>query len=406
MKKKAVLIILDGAGDRANKELGYKTPLQYAKTPNLDKLARISMVGLMDPIAPGIRAGSDTAHLNLLGYNPYEVYTGRGPFEAAGLDMDVKPGDIAFRCNFATVDDNLVVLDRRAGRIKEGTHELAEALDGMKIGDVQFFVKEGVEHRAALVMRGPNLSSAVSDVDPHETGSKIHNAKPLKNHANKTAKLLNEFVKRSYDILKDHPVNKEREKKGLMPANILLPRGAGMAPHLDNFEKKYGLKAACVVGIPLIKGICKLAGICSINVKGATGGYDTDMMAKMDATLNALKDHDFILMNIKATDLAGHDMNPKKKVEVIERMDKSIGYLFENLPKNTVLVITADHSTPCTVGDHSGDPVPIMIYSPDSRHEGEEFNEVSVARGSLRICGSDLMKVILNVTDRAKKFGA
>ena len=178
-KRKAVLIILDGVGDRANPQLDYKTPLQYAKTPNLDRIAKKSVVGLMDPIAPGIRAGSDTSHLNILGYDPYKVYTGRGPFEAAGLDMDLEPGDIAFRCNFATVDENLVVVDRRAGRIKEGTEELLKEIDGMVIEDVKIFVKPGVEHRAALVLRGPGLSPEVSDVDPHDIGVKIHEAKPL-----------------------------------------------------------------------------------------------------------------------------------------------------------------------------------------------------------------------------------
>ncbi len=406
MGKKAVLIILDGVGDRANKELRYKTPLQYANTPNLDRIARESIIGLMDPIAPGIRAGSDTSHLNLLGYDPYRYYTGRGPFEAAGLDMEVKPGDIAFRCNFATVNDDLIVIDRRAGRIKGGTRELVSELNGLKIEDVEFLVKEGVEHRAAMIMRGSNLSPYVSDVDPHETGKKIHRARALKPEAEKTAKLLNEFVMKSYEILKNHPINVERKKKGLKPANILLPRGAGMAPHLESFEKKYGFKAACVVGIPLIRGICRLAGIKPIDVKGATGGYDTDMVAKMDAVLRALEEYDFVLVNIKAPDIAGHDMNPEKKVEVIERIDDAVGHLFSNLPEDVVLVITADHSTPCTVGDHSGDPVPIMIHSSDSRREGYEFNEISAAKGSLRIKGSELMDIILNMTNRAEKFGA
>ncbi|EDY34577.1 2,3-bisphosphoglycerate-independent phosphoglycerate mutase, archaeal form subfamily [Aciduliprofundum boonei T469] len=407
-KKKALLIILDGLGDRAIRELGFKTPLQFAETPHLDKIARMSMVGLMDPIAPGIRAGSDTSHLNLLGYDPYKVYTGRGPFEAAGLDMDIEPGDVAFRCNFATVDENLVVVDRRAGRIKEGTHELVSAINGIKIEDVEIFVKEGVEHRAALVLRGSGLSPYVSDVDPHDTGLKIHEAKPLKPEAEKTARILNEFVKRAYEILKEHPVNKEREKKGLKPANILLPRGAGMAPHLENFVKKYNMKAACVVGTPLIRGICKLAGIHPIDFPGATGSYDTDMEGKIREAIKALAkdDYEFVLVNIKATDIAGHDMLPRKKVEVIERIDEAMGYLLEILPEDIVVVITADHSTPCSVGDHSGDAVPIMIYAEDSRAEGSEFNEVACAKGSLRIRGSDLMQMILNATNRADKFGA
>ncbi len=406
MPRKALLVILDGAGDRANRELDYKTPLQYARTPNLDSLARKSMVGLMDPIAPGIRAGSDTSHLNILGYDPYKVYTGRGPFEAAGLDMELEPGDIAFRCNFATVDDNLVVKDRRAGRIKEGTHELAQALNGLKIEDVEFFVKEGVEHRAALVMRGPGLIPFVSDVDPHGTGLKIHDAMPLKEEAEKTARLLNLFVRKSYEILKEHPVNKEREKEGLLPANILLPRGAGMAPHMEKFSAKYRMKGACVVGTPLIRGICKMAGIEPIDFPGATGSYDTDMKGKFRHAVEALKTHDFVLVNIKAPDIAGHDMLPKKKVEVMERIDEAVGYLLKILPEDVALIITADHSTPCTVGDHSGDPVPILVYASDSRREGTEFNEIACARGSLRIKGSDIMSIVLNITNRAEKFGA
>ncbi len=407
-RRKALLIILDGLGDRAIKELGYKTPLQFAETPHLDKIARMSVVGLMDPIAPGIRAGSDTSHLNLLGYDPYEVYTGRGPFEAAGLDMDVEPGDVAFRCNFATVDDELVVRDRRAGRIKEGTHELAEALNGMKIEDVEFFVKEGVEHRAALIMRGPGLSPHIGDVDPHEVGRKIHRANALVPEAEKTARLLNEFVMRAHKILKEHPVNKEREKEGLKPANILLPRGAGMAPHLENFHEKWGMRAACVVGTPLIRGICKIAGMDPIDSPKFTGSYDTDMEGKIRYAIEALekRNYDFVLVNIKAPDIAGHDMEPRKKVEVIERIDGAMEYLLNILPEDIVVAVTADHSTPCSVGDHSGDPVPIMLYAPDSRAEGTAFNEVDCARGSLRIKGSDLMKIILNLTNRAEKFGA
>ncbi len=407
-RRKALLIILDGLGDRAIKELGYKTPLQFAETPHLDKIARMSVVGLMDPIAPGIRAGSDTSHLNLLGYDPYKVYTGRGPFEAAGLDMDVEPGDVAFRCNFATVDDELVVRDRRAGRIKEGTHELAEALNGMKIEDVEFFVKEGVEHRAALIMRGPGLNPNIGDVDPHEVGRKIHRANALVPEAEKTARLLNEFVMRAHEILKEHPVNKERERMGLKPANILLPRGAGMAPHLENFHEKWGMRGACVVGTPLIRGICKLAGMDPIDSPKFTGSYDTDMEGKIRYAIEALekRNYDFVLVNIKAPDIAGHDMEPRKKVEVIERIDGAMEYLLNILPEDIVVAVTADHSTPCSVGDHSGDPVPIMLYAPDSRAEGTAFNEVDCARGSLRIKGSDLMKIILNLTNRAEKFGA
>ena len=177
-------------------------------------------------------------------------------------------------------------------------------------------------------------------------------------------------------------------------------------PHLEKFNEKYGLKGGCVVGTPLIKGICKIAGIEPIFCEGATGSYDTDMIGKMDTAVKSLENFDFILINIKAPDLAGHDMKPLKKVEVMERIDEAIGHLLKIMPEDTVVVITADHSTPCSVGDHSGDPVPVMIYSDDTRHEGEEFNEVSCAKGSLRIRGEDIMNIIMNLTNRAEKYGA
>ncbi len=406
IRRKIILIILDGLGDRAIETLGFKTPLQYAHTPNLDSLSERSSHGLIYPIAPGIRAGSDTAHLSLLGYNPYEVYTGRGPFEAAGLDMDLEPGDIAFRCNFATVDENMRVIDRRAGRIKSGTHELVKELNGIEIEGVEFYIKPGVEHRAALVMRGPNLSPQITDVDPHETNAAVHEAKPLVPEAEKTARVLNKFVKLAHEILDNHPVNIERKNKGLPPANILLPRGAGMVPHLKKFENMWNMKGACVVGTPLIRGICKLAGIEPIDFPGATGSYDTDMLGKMTKAVEALETYDFVLVNIKAPDLAGHDMKPVKKVEVIERIDDAIGHLMDILPENTVVMITADHSTPCSVGDHTGDPVPVLLYSTDARRDGVRFDEVSCAKGTLRLCGKDVMPVLLNAANRAEKFGA
>ncbi len=205
---KILLVIGDGMADRPADELGGKTPLQYAKMEFVNSVVKDSMVGLMDPIAPGIRPGSDTSHLSILGYDPFEVYTGRGPFEAAGLGMELKPGDIAFRCNFATVDEKLIVKDRRAGRIKEGTEELIREINGMEIDGVKFFVKPGVEHRAALVMRGENLSPYVSDADPHKIGEKviikidpsIHRGMPFKRFHGKVGEII-EKRGRSYVIL-------------------------------------------------------------------------------------------------------------------------------------------------------------------------------------------------------------
>src|SRR5690242_13199752 len=208
--KHGLLLIGDGLGDRPVPELGGQTPLEYARTPTLDALVREGEAGLMDPIAPGVRGGSDTGHLALLGYDPYQYYTGRGPFEAMGIGLPVQRGDISFRCNFATVDDNWVVLDRRAGRITEATDELARALNGMQIEDVTCLFKESVAHRAALVLHGPGLGDKVSDVDPHQAGLKILEARATDANdpgSEKAARILNEFVRRSYEVLNAHPVN-------------------------------------------------------------------------------------------------------------------------------------------------------------------------------------------------------
>lgn len=169
-------MIIDGMADRPIESLGGKTPLEAAETPNMDRLASSGINGIMDPIRPGVRAGSDTSHLSILGYDPYSVYTGRGPFEAAGVGLDVRPGDIAFRCNFATADDDLVITDRRAGRIRSGTSQIAEAINSMTLDgfeDVEIIFRESTGHRAVLVLRGPGLGDNVSDADPKTEGKPL-----------------------------------------------------------------------------------------------------------------------------------------------------------------------------------------------------------------------------------------
>ncbi|MEM0152134.1 MAG: 2,3-bisphosphoglycerate-independent phosphoglycerate mutase [Thermoplasmata archaeon] len=403
--KKIILLVLDGVGDRPLESLNGKTPLQSANKKNLNFLTSKGMVGLLDPISPGIRPGSDTAHLALLGYDPFKVYTGRGPFEALGLGMELKPGDIAFRGNFATVDNHMKVIDRRAGRINSGTSELANSLN-MTIDDVEIMVKEGVEHRAAVVFRGKGLSPDVTDIDPHEEGKTLLKSKGKSIEGEKTAIIVNKFVEKSYEILKNHPINKERERRGQPPANIMMIRGAGIVPELENFNKKYNMTGACIVGVPLLSGLCKLAGLNVINVPGATGTINTNMDNKIKYALENLKNYDFILVNIKAPDIAGHDGNGKLKKEIIEKVDKAIEPLIEKLEDLTIM-ITGDHSTPCSVKDHTGDPLPVIVVTHGIRSDGIlEFDEISASRGSLRIKGKDVMNILLNYSDRAEKFGA
>lgn len=408
---KGLLLIADGLADRPIAELGDRTPLEAAEKPDLDMLATQGECGLMDPIAPGVRAGSDTAHLSILGYDPYEYYTGRGPFEAAGIGMDVKKGDIAFRCNFSTVDDDMTVTDRRAGRITEGTDQLAAAVNGLMIDGVQVIFKESVAHRGALILRAPDLSADITDTDPHHEGAKVLEAEacdPKDGAAARTADAVNAFVRKSYELLKDHPVNKERIAAGLNPANIILPRGGGIGPNIESFQDEHNLKAACVAETGLINGVARYVGMKIIEAPGTTGGLDSNLTNMAAEIIEALKDHDFVLCNVKGADVAGHDGDAKAKIDMITKIDQMVGYLLSNVPDDTYIALTADHSTPCTVKDHSGDPVPIVFWGPGVRVDGvEAFDERSVAAGSVhRIRGIDVMHILTNLMNVQEKFGA
>lgn len=400
---KIIILIMDGASDRIGKQ---KTPLQLAHKPNIDSLARNGTTGTIDIIAPGIRPGSDTAHLALLGYDPFEVYTGRGAFEAAGAGIELKHGDVAFRCNFATVDDNFRVIDRRAGRIKE-SFELGNALNNLKIDDVKIIFKATVEHRGVLVLRGKGLSSNITDIDPHRENAPIQLSKPLTGSEaeRRTASVLNELVKESYRILKGHKLNLIRARKGMLPANIILPRGAGIAPKLANFSKKYSLRSACIAGVALVKGVCKLAGLDTIEVKGAAGGVDTDIKGKLDAGAKALGSYDFILINIKAPDIYSHDGNYKGKLKIIEKIDEACKTLTQ---LDCIKIVTCDHSTPICVREHTSDAVPFAIANENVPVDDvTKFDEGACAKGAMhRIRGNELINIALDFAGRAKKFGA
>lgn len=403
-------MIIDGMGDRPLKELGYKTPLEAAITPHMDKMAENGICGIMDPIKPGIRPGSDTSHISILGYDPYEVYTGRGPFEAAGVGVDVLPGDIAFRCNFSTADEDGIITDRRAGRIREGTEELARSINGINIDqDVEVIFKESTGHRAVLVLRGNGLSDQVSDADPKHEGKapKMVVAIDGSQEANKTANILNKIVKESYEVLKNHPLNLKRIDAGKPPANIIIPRGAGAVPNVQPFGEKYGLKPVCIAETGLIKGIAKIAGMELVDIKGATGGIDTNLENIKNGIIEtASKDYDFMLINVDGADEAGHDGQMDEKIKFIEKVDVVIGELMRI--EDIYFILTADHSTPISTMDHTGDPVPIVICGPDVRVDDvKNFNERSVTKGGLcRIRGNNIMDILMDLMNLSTKFGA
>jgi 2,3-bisphosphoglycerate-independent phosphoglycerate mutase len=416
-RTKGVILIGDGVADRPVPELDGRTPLEVADTPTLDRIAADGQAGQMDPIAPGIRAGSDTSHLAILGYDPFKVYTGRGPFEALGIGLEVRGGDICFRCNFSSLEGELKLdgqftgaklVDRRAQRISEGTRELAAAVNGMQIEDATCLVKESVEHRAAMVVRGPGLGHDVSDVDPHEDDQPPHAAVGKDEASQKTARIVNQFVLRSWGILKDHPVNRERTIAGKLPANIIVPRGAGNAPHLEPFAKRHGISGACVVETGLIAGIGRYLDMTVPEVSGATGGADTDEFALARAVIEMLESHDFVLCNLKAPDLGGHDGAVAAKMSAVQKMDNLARYVLDHGPADLHLAITGDHCTPITFGDHTGDTVPFAVRGPAVRPDSvRSFGERAVVAGSIgRIRGFDVMPIMTNLMGVQEKFGA
>jgi 2,3-bisphosphoglycerate-independent phosphoglycerate mutase len=402
---KILFIVLDGASDRP---VEGRTPLASARKPNMDALAYGGINGIMDTIAPGIRPGSDTSHLALLGYDPYTYYTGRGPFEAAGVGIDVKGGDIAFRVNFATVD-NGVVTDRRAGRIDD-TDSLAKAInEKVKVPDIEIIFKRSTGHRAALVLRGKGLSPAISDTDPKKEGLAIkechaHDDTP---EAKRTAGIVNSISKQVIEVLNDMPVNRQRREKGLPPGNAILIRGGGVVPHIPPFEERYGMKGAVVAAAGLIIGIGKMCGLEYLPVEGEDiEDPQKRVRAKMKRAIDALQTHDFVLLNIKGADEAGHDGDFDKKLRFLEDADEAFKPLLTL--KDTLIIVTADHSTPVPLKDHSADPVPILIHGQGVRFDTVgQYNELIAHKGGLcRIRGIDVMPIALDLINRTKKFGA
>lgn len=394
---KSILLIIDGLGDLPTP----KTPLQAAKTPNLDRLAKKGITGMLSPIAKYIVPGSDTSHLQLLGYDPAFFYRGRGPFEALGLGIELQEGDIAFRANFATVQGNKVV-DRRAGRIET---EIASALSrhlSMKIEDVQVIFKNSVEHRGALVLRGPGLSSSVGETDPH-ANQQIFTCEPLDEtrEAAKTARIVNQFTKTAMEKLSKAQENRGRK----LPANAVLLRGAGHYEPAPSFHERFEMHGICVAGGALYKGVAAYMKMDIALVPGATGDAKTDLKAKASAVAQALSnDYDFAFMHVKGCDSAGHDGDFSKKVSMLEKIDRVIPILEKT---GAAIIVTGDHSTPVSLKRHTGHEVPILVYGGERSDRVKKFDEISCMAGGLgHIKGRNLIPLILNITGRSKKYGS
>lgn len=420
MKNKVLLAIADGLGDRPCEVLGWKTPLEYAKKPNLDRLAANGSSGIMDLYKAGVPVGTDLGHMLLFGYT-IDDYPGRGPIEAFGEGIEMKPGDVALRSNFATFDEDMQVVDRRAGRIREGTKALAEALNGLKVGDVEIMFKEATEHRAVLVLRGEGLSSEITDTDPKKENLPVKLSQPKNTSAaaQKTADVLNRVLVEAKRILTQHPLNAERVASGLLPANGILTRGAGQMPSLDRIADKMGYKASCVAAETTVLGVARMSGFRAVTDPALTGNIDTDVFKKARLAVDELKRSDLVVLHFKATDLMGHDNNPLGKVEAVEKYDAMVGRVLELIaqeqesitedgqPCNIILALAADHSTPCERREHSGDPVPIVISGRNIRKDGiDTYDETNASKGGLgRIQAAEFISTLLDYLEVTEKRG-
>ncbi len=409
---KGILVILDGIGDLDCKQLGGKTPLEAAKTPNLDFFASHAKLGYLYPINEKIVPGSDNAVISILGNN--FSLSSRGQFEAIGAGFKLQRGDLALRTNFNTINnlDEGKVIDRRAGRTlttKEAII-LGKSIKKLARIPVKFIFQPTIQHRGVLIFRG-GFSDNITNTDSHylnskgKVGSKFKFSQPLDEDDNTqyTCNILNEFIAQSYKILNNHPVNIERRKKGMMPANIILTRGAG-----SETPKLKQMKNWCSVAyMPLEKGIAKVAGmqVFSFNYPKLKKhdvyatlyqGLDTAIKFSAKIMKKKFKKFDYAYLHFKETDIPGHDNKPHDKVKMIEILDnKFFSQLKDYAIKNRVkVVVTGDHSTPCKLKNHSADPLPVLIFDNKKRKE-KRFTESDCKKGELgKIFGKELLKKV------------
>ncbi|KAL6587603.1 hypothetical protein OROMI_000581 [Orobanche minor] len=407
-KRRVAFVLIDGLGDVSLPRFGYRTPLQVANTPNLDGIASAGINGLMDPVEAGLACGSDTAHLSLLGYDPRVYYRGRGAFESMGAGLEMSPGDIAFKSNFATLDEKTgVVTSRRADRhFEEEGPVLCAALDGMKLPsfpEYEVRVRYATEHRCGVVVKGPKLSGNISGTDPLKDNRLLLQARPLdeSEESKNTASVVNELSTEISRILAAHPINVKRATEGKNIANVVLLRGCGIRIEVPPFEKIHGLKPCMVAPTKIIAGLGLSLGIDILEAPGATGDYRTLLTSKATAIAKALSaplgmcpnifvpgedehkpgqpdGYDFGFLHIKAIDDAGHDKASTFKAKGLEAVDRAIGQLAKLLWRTEsagafqfYICVTGDHSTPVEYGDHSFEPVPFTLCRLKDFVEGE-----------------------------------
>jgi len=385
---KIVRLVIDGVGGIP---VEGRTELEAAHRPNLDRLASEGICGLTDPVYPGITPGSGPGHLALFGYDPLRYEIGRRVLEALGIGMELAPGEVVARANFATLDQEGLVLDRRAGRIPtERNEELCRRLQReiQEVEGVRVEIRPGREHRFVVKFSGEGLDDRIADTDPQKEGLPPRPPSALAPEAERTAKVVEAFLQRAHQVL-----------KGEEPANGVLMRGFSRLPDIPSMEELFKLTPACIASYPMYRGLAKLVGMEVLEV-GET------IAEEFAALKRHFQDFDFFYLHVKKTDSFGEDGNFSAKVQVIEEVDRHIPQLLELEPE--VIVVTADHSTPSALKGHSWHPNPFLLRSPyERRDDVDRFTEAACARGALgRFRAVEAMTMMLAAALKMKKFGA
>lgn len=392
---KHIIILGDGMADEPINSLGGKTPLQFAATPYMDKLAELGVCGMLKTVPDGFHPGSEVANLAVLGYDLPTVYEGRGVLEAASIGVDLKPGEIAMRCNLICTEGD-ILKNHSAGHIStEESDELIRFLND-KLGSNTIRFYTGVSYRHLLVVKGGNKH--LDCTPPHDVPLKPFHPlmiKPEAPEAKETADLLNDLILRSQELLKDHPVNLKRIALGKDPANSIWPWSPGNRPAMQTMQELYGFKKGAVISaVDLIRGIGVYAGLEVINVEGATGLYDTNYEGKANAALEALKTNDFVYLHIEASDEAGHEGDVDLKIRTIEDLDSRVlKIVYEKLQtwsEPVAIALLPDHPTPCAIRTHTNAPIPFVIYKPGQMPDAvTRYDEFAAKAGKYGVLEKD-----------------
>lgn len=400
---KYLIILGDGMADEPIAKLGYKTILQAANIPTMDMLAKKGKNGLLVTVPDGFHPGSEIANLTVMGYDVAKVFEGRGSLEAASIGVEIEPGEMAMRCNIICVE-NGKIKNHSAGHISnEEAYELVDFLERELGSDVVSFHK-GISYRHLLKVKGGNKH--VSCTPPHDVPGTPYADVMVKadcKEAEETANLLNDLILRSQKLLENHPINIKRKAEGKDPANSIWPWSAGYKPQMKTLSETYGLKRGAVISaVDLIKGIGVYAGLKPIEVEGATGLYDTNYEGKVKATIDALRENDFVYLHIEASDEAGHEGNVDLKLKTVEYLEnRVVKPIFEEVSKwdePVAIAILPDHPTPCRIKTHVADAVPFLIYKPGGEADAvERYDEDSAKKGSLgTLTGDEFMRALLS----------